>query len=256
MTSRLSSVSKSINGVIHHSSLVSNVLKVALIVVLVFMTSIPRKVLAVFENVFFQIFYLALMAYVALNDAPLALVMAAVYLFAVQQLNKSVPHKNIASQQQMPTQVTLPAVVSMKEEELLQTQQKNLDDTMRVRKDMMSSQREVLQNVMPDAMTLEKDQLKTQQMMLNNSFPNDYKLANVKEDFEDDHPAFKTMTENIATVSNMFTSPQQLVDVQSNELLNINQKEGIKAWSTQFSAQGLDLPHGFDHEEYRGAPVA
>jgi hypothetical protein len=255
MTSRLSSVSKSINGVIHHSSLVSNLLKVALIVVLVFMTSIPRKVLSVFENVFFQVFYLALMAYVALNDAPLALVMAAVYLFAVQQLNKSVPHKKVIPQQQMPTQVTLPAV-SMKEEELLQTQQKNLDDTMRVRKDMMSSQRAVLQNVMPDAMTLENDQLKTQQMMLNNSFPNDYKLSNIKEEFVDDHPAFKTMTENIAEVSNMFTSPQQLVDVQSNELLNINQKEGIKAWTTQFSAQGLDLPHGFDHEEYRGAPVA
>lgn len=255
MTSRLSSVSKSINNVIHNSSSVSNLLKVALIVVLVFMTSIPRKVLAVFENVFFQVFYLALMAYVALNDAPLALVMAAVYLFAVQQLNKSAPHKNVVPQQQMPTQVTLPAV-SMKQEELLQTQQKSLDDTMRVRKDMMSSQREVLQNVMPDAMTLENDQLKTQQMMLNNSFPNDFKLANVKEGFEDDHPAFKTMTENIATTSNMFTSPQQFVDAQSNELVNINQKEGIKAWATQFSAQGLDLPHGFDHEEYRGAPIA
>jgi hypothetical protein len=255
MTSRLSSVSKSINGVIHHSSLVSNLLKAALIVVLVFMTSIPRKVLAVFENVFFQVFYLALMAYVALNDAPLALVMAAVYLFAVQQLNKSAPHKNVVPQQQMPTQVTLPAV-SMKQEELLQTQQKSLDDTMQVRKDMMSSQRQVLQNVMPDAMTLENDQLKTQQMMLNNSFPNDFKLSNVKEGFEDDHPAFKTMTENIASVSNMFTTPQQFVDAQSNELVNINQKEGIKAWATQFSAQGLDLPHGFDHEEYRGAPIA
>lgn len=253
MSSRLSSVKKSISGALHHSSLVSNLLKVALIVVLVFMTSIPRKVLAVFENVFFQVFYLALMAYVALNDAPLALVMAAVYLFAVQQLNKSVPHKKVI-QQQMPTQVTLPAVVTMKQEELLQTQQKSLDDTMRVRKDMMSNQHQVLQNVMPDAMTLENDQLKTQQMMLNNSFPNDYKVT--KEGFEDDHPAFKTMTENIAATSNMFTSQQQLVDVQSNELLNINQKEGIKAWSTQFSAQGLDLPHGFDHEEYRGAPIA
>ena len=105
-------------------------------------------------------------------------------------------------------------------------------------------------------MSLEHDQLKTQQMMLNNSFPNDYKLSNIKEGFEDDHPAFKTMTENIAAVSNTFTSQQQFVDVQSNELLNINQKEGIKAWSTQFSAQGLDLPHGFDHEEYRGAPIA
>ncbi len=253
MTSKLS---KSINNAIHNSSHLSNVLKVALIVVLVFMTSIPRKVLAVFENIFFQIFYLALMAYVALNDAPLALVMAAVYLFAIQQLNKSSPHKNITSQQQMPTQVTLPTVASMKQEELLQTQQKSLDDAMRVRKDMMSSQREVLQNVMPDAMTLENDQLKTQQMMLNNSFPNDFKLSNVKENFEDDHPAFKTMTENIAATSNMFTSPQQLVDVQSNELLNINQKEGIKSWNTQFSSQGLDLPHGFDHEEYRGAPIS
>ena len=252
MSSRLS---KSINNVMHNSCLVSNLLKVGLIVVLVFMTSIPRKVLAVFENIFFQVFYLSLMAYVALNDAPLALVMAAVYLFAIQQLNKSTPHKKVV-QQQMPTQATLPAVLSMKQEELLRTQQNSLDDTMRVRKDMMSSQRQVLQNVMPDAMTLEHDQLKTQQMMLNNSFPNDYKLSNIKEGFEDDHPAFKTMTENIASVSNMFTSPQQFMDAQSNELVNINQKEGIRSWTTQISSQGLDLPHGFDHEEYRGAPIA
>ena len=247
------------------------VIRLGLVMILIFMTHIPRKTLMVFENVFYQAFYLLLMAYIALLDAPSALLMAAVYLFAIQQLNRTAPAKAklIASlDQATPTEV---AKVLMKHEASLQNQQYQMDDTMKVRKDMLNTQMEVVNKLMPNAMTFENNNLKTQELMMDNkdndniyvqqdSMMNNRvnqltSVFNKVENFEDGHPAFKTMTENIAKDSGMFTSPEQFQSAQSNELAGITQNQGIKAWANQISAQGLDLPHGFDPEEYRGTPI-
>jgi hypothetical protein len=265
MSTSFESVNKSVSGLFKNNTSLT-IVRVLLVVVLVFMTSIPRNIVAVFENMFFQIFYLALMAYVALLDAPSALLMAAVYLFAIQQLNKNKPvAKSVMIQpvhNALPTEAALVKMMNSKQEELLMTQQAGLDEAMRVRKNMLASQKGDLQDVMPDIMSMDNNNLKTQVMMLNNSDPTDYNLkltgSPVKEGFEapDTHPAFKTMTENIAAAANMFTSPQQFLDAQSNVIGNINQDESVKAFANQFTAQGLDLPRGFDSEDYRGAPVA
>jgi hypothetical protein len=247
------------------------VIRLTLVVVLIFMSYIPRKSLMIFENVFYQAFYLLLMAYVALLDAPSALLMAAVYLFAIQQLNRTAPAraKLIASlDHATPTEI---AKAIMQHEKSLENQQYQLDDTMKVRKDMLTTQMEMVNAGMPNAMTFENNNLKTQELMMNDKdFNNFYvqqdsmiddrvnqltSVFNKVEKFEDSHPAFKTMTENIAKDSGMFTSPQQFQSAQSNELAGITQNQGIKAWTNQISSQGLDLPHGFDREEYRGTPI-
>jgi hypothetical protein len=273
MSPSFESVNKSINGLFKNNTSLT-ITRVVFVVILVFMTSIPRSVLVIFENVFFQVFYLALMAYFALLDAPSALLMAAIYLFAIQQLNKSTPAKvanvnlNNINNNVLPHLQTLPteAVVKMmnnKQEELLKTQQAALDDTMRVRKNMLDSQKGDLQDVMPDVMSMDNKNFKTQSMMLNNSDPIDFDLSpvptsQVNEGFEspDTHPAYKTMTENIAAAANMFTTPQQFIDAQTNQIEKVNQTEGIKSNTNQITIQGLDLPRGFDYEDYIGAPVA
>jgi hypothetical protein len=247
------------------------VIRLTLVLVLIFMTYIPRKSLMVFENVFYQAFYLLLMAYVALLDAPSALLMAAVYLFAIQQLNRTAPSKVklIASlDHATPTEV---AKAIMQHESTLENQQYQLEDTMKSRKDMLNTQMEMVNAGMPNAMTFENNNLKTQELMINNTDKDNLYIQqssmmddrvnqlssvfNKVENFEDSHPAFKTMTENIAKDSGMFTSQQQFQSAQSNELAGITQNQGIKAWANQISAQGLDLPHGFDPEEYRGTPI-
>jgi len=249
------------------------IIRLGLVLVLIFMKYIPRKSLMVFENVFYQAFYLLLMAYIALLDAPSALLMAAVYLFAIQQLNSTAPTSNkvklIASlEQPTPTEI---AKALIHHEKSLENQQYQFNDTMKVRKDMLNTQMEVVNSLMPNAMTFENNNLKSQELMMNDTdFNNFYvkqdsvmnnrvnqltSVFNKVENFEDSHPAFKTMTENIASASGMFTSPQQFKNVQSNELEGITQNQGIKVWTNQISAQGLDLPHGFDSEEYRGTPI-
>lgn len=265
-------LNKAITGFFNHP-IPLMVIRLVLVLVLIFMTYIPRRSLMVFENVFFQVFYLLLMAYVALLDAPSALLMAAVYLFAIQQLNRTVPTsakvKLIASlEQPTPTEV---AQALMQHEKSLEEQQYQLNDTMKVRKEMLNTQMEVVNSLMPNAMTFENNQLKTQELMMNDKdFNNFYvqqdsmmnnrvnqltSVFNKVENFQSEvHPAFKTMTENIASDSGMFTSPQQFVSAQSNQLDGVTQNQGIKVWNNQISAQGLDLPHGFDPEEYRGTP--
>jgi hypothetical protein len=142
---------------------------------------------------------------------------------------------------------------------------------MKSRKDMLNTQMEMVNAGMPNAMTFENNNLKTQELMINNTDKDNLYIQqssmmddrvnqlssvfNKVENFEDSHPAFKTMTENIAKDSGMFTSQQQFQSAQSNELAGITQNQGIKAWANQISAQGLDLPHGFDPEEYRGTPI-
>jgi hypothetical protein len=216
------------------------------------MPKMHRKGLSVFENVYFQVFYLVLMAYIALLDAPTALLMAAVYLFAIQQLNKSASAVTVAPTQQH----------SVEWLSTVRKQDAALNDRNAFEKSYMLK--------LQPGVQLENDKYKTQQlMMMTNSDPNMFyvkqddrmdnrinELTSVinKENFDTDvHPAFKTMTENIAN-SSSFTSPTQFLDAQSNQIYGVNQNEGIKAWTNEFSAQGLDLPRGFDQEEYNAMP--
>jgi hypothetical protein len=67
----------------------------------------------------------------------------------------------------------------------------------------------------------------------------------------EDHPAFKTMTENLAQAG-VFTSDLQFKDAQSNFIPDIDQASSIKTLNNQFSAQGIDLPRGFDTSIYSG----
>jgi hypothetical protein len=77
-------------------------------------------------------------------------------------------------------------------------------------------------------------------------------LQNVPtESSHEDHPAFKTMTENLAQAG-VFTSDLQFKDAQSNFVPEIDQNSGIKTLNAQFSAQGVDLPRGFDLSIYTG----
>ena len=65
-----------------------------------------------------------------------------------------------------------------------------------------------------------------------------------------EHPAYQTMTDNLT-----FTTDLQFKDAQSNYVPEVDQNAGIKSWQNQFSAQGIDLPRGFDSEIYRGAEL-
>jgi hypothetical protein len=251
--SALEKVNKSIVGFFKHP-LPLAVIRIGLVLVLVFMPKMHRKGLSVFENVYFQVFYLSLMAYVALLDAPTALLMAAVYLFAIQQLNKSAsPSKPTVSQSEMEMDVEW--------ENTLDRQGAQLNSRAALKKSY----------VLPAQPGIEmtNDKYKTQQlMMMSNSDPDmfyvkqDDKMNNRvneltsnfnTENFDADiHPAFKTMTENIASSNSAaFTTADQFLDAQSNVIANINQNQGIKVWENQMSAQGLDLPGGFDPTEYQ-----
>lgn len=59
-------------------------------------------------------------------------------------------------------------------------------------------------------------------------------------------PAFRTMTQNI--VEGSFTSDAQLRDAQSNMIQGVDPDAGVKTFSNQHGAQGLDVPLGFDPE--------
>ena len=233
----LEKVNKSIVGFFKHPASLM-VIRVSLVLVLVFMSKINRKALSVFENVYYQVFYLVLMAYVALLDAPSALLMAAVYLFAIQQLNKSAPSKMVPVANVVSDKVDVNT--GDKTQQLLNMQQMDMDERMKVRTQMINSNIATISEIpRPN----KDSDLKTQQLMMN-----------TVEGFDTNaNPAFKTLTENIASdnTKGTFTSQQQFLDAQTNELTGIKQSEGIKVWENQFSAQGLDLPNGYDPEEYK-----
>jgi hypothetical protein len=218
------------------------VIRVALVLVLVFMSKIHRKALSIFENIYYQVFYLVLMAYVALLDAPSALLMAAVYLFAIQQLNKSAPSKMVPVSNVVSDKVDINTGNKM--QQLLNTQQMDMDERMKVRTQMINSNIATISEIpRPN----KENDLKTQQLMMN-----------TVEGFDiNANPAFKTLTENIASdnTKGTFTTPQQFLDAQTNELTGIKQTEGIKVWENQISAQGLDLPHGYDPQEYEAMSI-
>ena len=89
MSTTLASIDKAISGQLKDSA-TRNIIRVVLVIYIVMITSIPRSTLEVFNNTFFQIAYLALLAYMALLDPASALLMAAAYLFTVQQLNRQI----------------------------------------------------------------------------------------------------------------------------------------------------------------------
>jgi hypothetical protein len=82
--------------------------------------------------------------------------------------------------------------------------------------------------------------------------PTNQHVQSLNAPLDGDHPAFKTMTENIAQKTT-FTTDTQFQDAQSNFLPNVNQNNGIKSLSNQFGAQGVDLPRGYDSDIYLGS---
>ena len=88
MSSTLVSFEKALSGQLKNT-IVLNVIRVVLVIYILMITSIPVSMLRLFENLLFQVFYLSLLAYMALIDPASALLMAAAYLFTVQQLNQT-----------------------------------------------------------------------------------------------------------------------------------------------------------------------
>ena len=206
MSSSLSSMEKTLNHQLK-KPVVINVLRVLIVVYILFLTSVPRNVISLFENTLFQLFYLALLAYMALIDPVSALLMAAAYLLTIQQLNRSTVKYNTFNNGPSHS-IQSNSYVNEKFQEMAHP--------------LNASPSPVVQ-------------------MLNNSTP-----------FDNDHPAFKTMTENIAQKTT-FTTDTQFQDAQSNFVPNVSQNNGIKTLSNQFTAQGIDLPRGFDADIYTGS---
>ena len=204
MSSSLSSIEKTLNHQLK-KPVVINVLRVVIVVYILFLTSIPRNIISLFENTLFQLFYLALLAYMALIDPVSALLMAAAYLLTIQQLNRPyVLHNTFYNKSSIQSN----SYVNEKFQEMAHP--------------LNASPAPVVQ-------------------MLNSSTP-----------FDNEHPAFKTMTENIAQKTT-FTTDTQFQDAQSNFVPDVNQNNGIKTLTNQFTAQGIDLPRGFDADIYTGS---
>jgi hypothetical protein len=204
MSSALASLDKTLSGQLK-DSVVRNVIRVLLVVYIVMITSIPRSTLEVFNNTFFQVAYLALLAYMALLDPASALLMAAAYLFTVQQLNRPEIKVVVSSRPMM------------------------MNSTPRQMKENFDEVTPVVANNQTMAPAI-----------------------SITSEIHSEHPAYQTMTENLAK-QGVFTSDLQFKDAQSNMIPNIDQNVGIKTLTNQFSAQGIDLPRGFDSEIYRGA---
>ncbi len=219
MLSTLISFEKTLSSQLKNT-IVLNVIRVILVIYILMITSIPVSMLRLFENFLFQVFYLALLAYMALIDPASALLMAAAYLFTVQQLNQT---------------MEVPAVSV------------NTAAMMNNSKKMMMNNNGMMNN---------------NSMMNNienfNTVANNNTMAPalaISSDTHSEHPAYQTMTDNLALAKtgSAFTTDGQFQDAQSNFVPEVDQSSGIKSWTNQFSAQGIDLPRGFDAEIYRGA---
>lgn len=215
MSSKLMSMEKSLNNKFKNP-VVINITRVLIVVYILLLTSISRNVLSLFENTLFQIAYLALLAYMALIDPASALLMAAAYLLTIQQLNrphfKPTPNTNYNNQMNN-----------------IQTNSLRMENFQEMAHPLVSSN--------PSNQPV---------LMVNDSHPVS------SNQLDGDHPAFKTMTENIAEKT-VFTTDIQFQDAQSNFVPEVNQNNGIKSWTNQFSAQGVDLPRGYDSEIYTGS---
>jgi len=204
MSSTLVSFEKALSGQLKNT-IVLNVIRVVLVIYILMITSIPVSMLRLFENLLFQVFYLSLLAYMALIDPASALLMAAAYLFTVQQLNQ-----------------TMGMGVSSNN---------NVVKMMNNNSVMMNNNRENFSGPVANNATMAPA------------------LA-IASETHSEHPAYQTMTDNLT-----FTTDLQFKDAQSNYVPEVDQNAGIKSWQNQFSAQGIDLPRGFDSEIYRGAEL-
>jgi hypothetical protein len=93
--STLANLDKTLVGQLKNP-VVSTVIRVVLVVYILLLSSVDHSVLSLFENLYFQIFYFATLAYVAMVDPTTAVIMAAAYLFSVQQLNRKSQMKPMA----------------------------------------------------------------------------------------------------------------------------------------------------------------
>lgn len=227
------------------------VIRIVLVLLLVFLVYIPKHILAVFENFFFQAFYLLLMAYLALMDAPSGLLMATIFLFAIQQLNQH--HKS--------SSVQIPPVKAA----LVQMSQPMMDKKA-MGMDNSESERMMMTDVMQ---TLENEKLVNgvlQRRTVVEQQRNEVdmgKMFDKLEHFEPTggmdildpatHPAFKTMTENLEEDSKSFTTKMQFQDAGSNLVPGADPNVGIKAFKNELGAQGLDFPNGYDKSDYYGS---
>ena len=222
------------------------VIRIVLVLILVFLVYIPKNVLAVFENFFFQAFYLLLMAYLALMDAPSGLLMATIFLFAIQQLNQ---HHKSSSVQIAPVKAAL-----------VQMSQPMMDKKM-MGMDNSESEKMMMTDVMQ---TLENEKLVNgvlQRRTVVEKQRNEVDMGKMFDNLEHfeptgldpaTHPAFKTMTENLAEDSKSFTSKMQFQDAGSNLIPGADPNVGIKAFKNELGAQGLDFPNGYDKSDYFG----
>jgi hypothetical protein len=158
----------------------------------------------------------------ALLDPASAILMAAAYLFTVQQLNR-------------------PGQKTVKSEKTVYQLQVEVDE--QIKKRMMNNMNNM--NNMNHRENFDIAPVVANKEVMAPA------LA-IASETHSEHPAFQTMTENLAK-QGVFTSDLQFKDAQSNFVPGIDQNVGIKTLENQFSAQGIDLPRGFDTEVFMGA---
>ena len=226
----LSGLDKAVSGVFKNQMLTMG-LRVLLVIIILSMSYISRDVLSVFENGIFQLFYLVLMAYVVLLDAPSGLLMATIYLFAVQQLNKP-EHKN------------------KNVKALKVNTSHNLFNNNSLKDNFSNVQLNELVAMAKSNFKLGSESFEDVPSMMPTNGPSMTHPLNLNKQLDaQTQPAFKTMTENLDE-STLFTTKAQFENAQSHNVPGIDQTGSVKSLQNQLSAQGIDLPHGYDAEEY------
>lgn len=226
----LSGLDKAVSGVFKNQMLTMG-LRVLLVIIILSMSYISRDVLSVFESGIFQLFYLVLMAYVVLLDAPSGLLMATIYLFAVQQLNKP-EHK---------TKNVKAVKVNTSH---------NLFNNNSLKDNFSNVQLNELVSMAKSNFKLGGEAFEDVPSMMPTNGPSMAHPLNLNKQLDvETQPAFKTMTENLDE-STLFTTKAQFENAQSHNVPGIDQTGSVKSLQNQLSAQGIDLPHGYDAEEY------
>jgi hypothetical protein len=228
----VSGLDKAVSGVFKNQMLTMSV-RVLLVIIILSMSYISRGVLSIFENGIFQLFYLVLMAYVVLLDAPSGLLMATIYLFAVQQLNK-------------PENKSENKPVKM-------TSSNNLFNHNALKDNFNNVQLNELVAMAKSNFKLGEgfaDVPSMQSVLTPTNSPSMAYTLNLNKQLDaQTQPAFKTMTENLDE-STLFTTKAQFENAQSHNVPGVDQTGSVKSLQNQLSAQGIDLPHGYDREEY------
>jgi hypothetical protein len=227
----LSGLDKAVSGVFKNQMLTMG-LRVLLVIIILSMSYISRDVLSVFESGIFQLFYLVLMAYVVLLDAPSGLLMATIYLFAVQQLNKP-EHKP-----------------EHKAKNVKVNTSHNLFNNNSLKDNFSNVQLNELVAMAKSNFKLGGEAFEDVPTMKPTNGPSMAHPLNLNKQLDaETQPAFKTMTENLDE-STLFTTKAQFENAQSHNVPGIDQTGSVKSLQNQLSAQGIDLPHGYDAEEY------